>query len=141
VTHLERRAWTRMVAAAVSYTVYVVIILSRSGGHPLTRTSYAATLLWTLAISGVLSTVGETALGTAFRGPRVVDDRDRQIGRLGDYTGLTFVVIGAVAAMLMAMASWDRFWIANVIYLCFALSAVLGGITKVIAYRKPFPQW
>jgi hypothetical protein len=51
-----------MVAAAVSYAVYVVIILSRAGGHPLTRTPYA-------------------------------------------------------------------------------LAAVLGGITRVIAYRKPFPQW
>jgi hypothetical protein len=85
--------------------------------------------------------VAETAIRTASRGSRVVDDRDRQIGRLGDYTGLTFVVIGALAAMLMAMAGWDRFWIANVIYLGFALSLVLGGIIKVIAYRKPFPQW
>jgi len=85
--------------------------------------------------------VAETALGTASRGSRVVDDRDRQIGRFGDYTGLSFVVIGALAGMLMAMGGWDRFWIANVIYLGFVLSAVLSGITKVIAYRKPFPQW
>ena len=75
------------------------------------------------------------------RASRLKDERDRQIGRLGDYTGQSFVVIGAVAAMLMAMAGWDRFWIANVIYLCFFLSAVLGAVTKVIAYRKSFPQW
>jgi hypothetical protein len=130
-----------MVAAAVSYTGYVVIILTRAGGQPLTKTPYAGALLWALAISTILSTVAETAIRTASRGSRVVDDRDRQIGRLGDYTGLTFVVIGALAAMLMAMAGWDRFWIANVIYLGFALSLVLGGIIKVIAYRKPFPQW
>jgi hypothetical protein len=43
--------------------------------------------------------------------------------------------------MLMAMADWDRFWIANVIYLCFALSAILGGVTKVVVYRKNFPRW
>lgn len=51
------------------------------------------------------------------------------------------MVIGAVAAMLMAMAGWDRFWIANVIYLCFFLSAILGSVTKVIGYRKGLPQW
>jgi hypothetical protein len=62
-------------------------------------------------------------------------------GQFGDYTGSAFVVIGAVAAMLMAMAGWDRFWIANVIYLCFFLSAILGSITKIIGYRKTFPQW
>jgi hypothetical protein len=43
--------------------------------------------------------------------------------------------------MLMAMAGWDRFWIANVIYLCFFLSATLGSAAKVIAYRKNVPQW
>jgi hypothetical protein len=52
---------------------------------------------------------------------RLKDARDQQIGQLGDYVGSSFVVIGAVAAMLMAMAGWDRFWIANVIYLCFFL--------------------
>ena len=39
--------------------------------------------------------------------------------------------------MLMAMAAWDRFWIANVIYLGFVLSAILGGITKWAAARFP----
>jgi hypothetical protein len=72
---------------------------------------------------------------------RLKDARDRQIGALGDYVGSSFVVIGGVAAMLMAMAGWDRFWIANVIYLCFFLSAIVGSVTKVIAYKQPFQQW
>ena len=41
----------------------------------------------------------------------------------------------------MAMAEWDYFWIANVIYLCFVLSAILGSIAKIVAYRQGFPQW
>jgi hypothetical protein len=40
--------------------------------------------------------------------------------------------------MLMAIAGWDRFWIANVIYLCFVLSAVLGSLTKVLVHRGRF---
>lgn len=40
--------------------------------------------------------------------------------------GQSFVVIGGVAALLMAMAEWEHFWIANVIYLAFVLSAILG---------------
>jgi hypothetical protein len=86
--------------------------------------------------------VAETALGTVNRGEsRLKDERGRRIGSLGDQVGSSFVVIGAVAAMLMALAGWDRFWIANVIYLCFFLSAILGSVTKVIAYRKGLPQW
>jgi hypothetical protein len=79
--------------------------------------------------------------GASRRTSRAKDVRDREIGRLGDYVGQSFVVLGAVAAMLMAMAGWERFWIANVIYLCFVLSAVLGNVTKVIVYRVSFPQW
>jgi hypothetical protein len=130
-----------MVVVTAAYAVYVVIILSRADGYPLVETPYAAALLWTVVASTLASTVAETALGSASRASRAKDVRDRQIGRLGDYTGQSFVIIGAVAAMLMAIAGWDRFWIANVIYMCFFLSAVAGAITKVIAYRKPFPQW
>jgi hypothetical protein len=33
------------------------------------------------------------------------------------------------------------FWIANVIYLGFVLSAILSSVTKVIVYRKGVPTW
>jgi hypothetical protein len=142
VTHQEKRAWIMLVVSAAAYGVYAGIILGRAGGQPLPRVPYAATLLWTVGASILASIALESALGVVNpRASRLKDDRDRQIGRLGDYTGQSFVIIGAVAAMLMAMAGWDRFWIANVIYLCFFLSAVLGAVTKIIAYRKSFPQW
>jgi hypothetical protein len=59
----------------------------------------------------------------------------------GDRVGQTFVIIGSTAALFMAMAGWNRFWIANVIYLGFAVSTVLGSLTKVLVYRGRFPQW
>jgi hypothetical protein len=142
VTHQEKRAWIMLVVSTVAYSVYAGIILSRAGGQPLPQVPYAATLLWTIGASILASIVLEIALGVVNpRASRLKDDRDRQIGRLGDYTGQFFVIIGAAAAMLMAMARWDSFWIANVIYLCFFLSALLGAATKIIAYRKSFPQW
>ena len=39
----------------------------------------------------------------------------------------------------MAMAEWDWFWIANTMYLGFALSGILEGIAKVVAYRRGLP--
>jgi hypothetical protein len=142
VTHQEKCAWIMLVVSTVAYGVYAGIILSRADGQPLPQVPYAATLLWTIGASILASIVLEISLGVVNpRASRLKDDRDRQIGRLGDYTGQFFVIIGAAAAMLMAMARWDSFWIANVIYLCFFLSAVLGAATKIIAYRKRFPQW
>jgi hypothetical protein len=142
VTHQEKRAWIMLVVSAAAYAVYLAVILSRAGGHPLVRVPYAAVLLWTVGAAIGASIVAETALGVVNRGDsRLKDERDRRISTLGDSVGSSFVVIGAVAAMLMAMAGWDRFWIANVIYLCFSLSAILGSVTKVIVYRKGLPQW
>lgn len=52
------------------------------------------------------------------------------------------LAVGSYAAyLIMAMATLDYFWIANVIYLAFVLSAVLGSVAKVIAYRRGFQPW
>ena len=142
MTHEEKRAWIRLVVAVLSYTVYVAVIASRTDGRPLTSVPYAGALLWTVGAAIVASIVAEVAMAVGNpRASRLTDDRDREIGRLGEHVGQSFVVIGAVAAMGMAMARWDPFWTANVIYLCFVLSAVLSGITKVVVYRRSLPRW
>jgi hypothetical protein len=142
MTHEEKRAWIRLVVAVLGYSAYVALIVSRADGRPLPDVPYASALLWTVGAAILASIVAETGMAVVNPGAsRAKDVRDREIGRLGDHVGQSFVVIGAVAAMLMAVADWDRFWIANTIYLCFVLSAILGGITKVIAYRGSFPQW
>jgi hypothetical protein len=142
VTHQEKRAWIMLVTSMAAYAAYAAIILRRADGQPLPQVAYGTVLLWTVGAAIGASIVAEIGLGIVNpRASRLKDVRDRQIGQLGDYVGSSFVVIGATSAMLMAMAGWDRFWIANVIYLCFFLSAILGSVTKIIAYRKTFPQW
>jgi len=142
MTHEEKRAWIRLVVAVLGYAAYTAVIASRADGRALPGVPYAGALLWTIGAAIAAAIVAEIGMGVVLPGAsRATDERDREIGRLGDHVGQSFVVIGAVAAMLMAMAGWDRFWIANVIYLCFVLSAVLGGITKVVVYRRSLPQW
>jgi hypothetical protein len=142
MTHQEKRAWIMLVVSLITYATYLITFLARTDGRPLASVPYVASLLWTVGGSIVASIVAETAIGIFTpRASRDKDVRDREIAVLGDRVGQSFIVIGAVAAMLMAMAGWDSFWIANVIYLCFALSAVLSSVTKVIVYRKTFPQW
>ena len=138
----EKRAWVRMVAAVAAYVVYVVIILDRAQGRSLASVPYARTLLISIVASMVASMVAEMAwnVGIPLKS-RVRDIRDKEIRRLGDYIGQSFVILGAGCAMLMAMAEWNWFWIANVIYLCFVLSALVSGVAKVILYRRSLPQW
>lgn len=137
----EKRAWIMLVVSVCAYAVYAVIILGRTGGASLTEVPYAATLLWSVSAAIVISIVLNIIVSIASGGPAKKDQRDREIGRLGDYIGQSFVVIGGVAALLMALAELPYFWIANAVYLAFVLSAVLGSIAKIFAYRKGFQTW
>jgi hypothetical protein len=143
VAYEEKRTWVMLVVAIVTYPVYAIIIIGRAGDTPLTEVPYTATLLWTLGISIVVSIVLTILVGaTSPKGDIGRNDpRDREISRFGDHVGSAFVVIGALAALIMAMLEWDHFWIANVVYLMFTLSAILGSVAKIAAYRKGFQPW
>ena len=55
--------------------------------------------------------------------------------------GLVAAASYSVYVAVMAMAELDYFWIANLIYLAFVLSAILGSVAKIVAYRRGFQPW
>ncbi|WP_026466807.1 hypothetical protein [Amycolatopsis alba] len=138
----EKRAWIMAVVTVCAYTVYLIVVLGRSGPGPLVDVPYVATLLWTVAAAIVASIVLHVAASIA--SPRDAgrkDQRDREIGRFGEHIGQSFAVIGGVAALVMAMAELDHFWIANTVYLAFVCASLLGSIAKIAAYRRGFQTW
>lgn len=142
MSYEEKSAWILGVAAVASYGVYLAIILGQSSAMDLARVPYVAPLLWTIAASIAGSIALHAMVGIS--SPRDAgrkDQRDREIYRFGEYIGQSFVVLGGMAALLMAMAEWGHFWIANVIYLAFVLSAMLGSVAKIVAYRRGFQPW
>jgi hypothetical protein len=133
----EKRAWALAVFAVVGYAVYAVLVLTRMDGRPLAETPYVGPLLWATGFGIVAGIVSGIWFGIAARNDGLqVDERDREIGRFGDHIGQSFVVIGGVSAMVLAMVEVAHFWIANVLYLSFVLSAVLGSLAKIAAYRR-----
>lgn len=135
----EKRAWIMLVVTIAAYAVYVITVLGRSGEIPLAEVPYVSTMLWTIGGAILATIVLHIVVSTASSDEK--DQRDREIARFGDYIGMSFVVIGAVAALLMSMAEWNHFWIANAIYLGFVLSAILGSVAKLAAYRWGFQTW
>ncbi|WP_327360396.1 MULTISPECIES: hypothetical protein [unclassified Streptomyces] len=108
----------------------------------MTRAPYAGALLWTVGLSIVASIAAHTAIAASSpKEANVKDQRDREIHRFGEYVGQSFVVIGGVAGLLLAMAEAAPFWIANAIYLAFVLSSLLSSVVKVISYRFGFHPW
>jgi hypothetical protein len=64
------------------------------------------------------------------------DQRDRDIAHMGDRVGQAFMVIGGLGAIVLCAVEADGFWIANTLFFGFALSALVGGVARVIAYRR-----
>ncbi|WP_327280509.1 MULTISPECIES: hypothetical protein [unclassified Streptomyces] len=138
----EKRAWSMLVVAVGSYATYLWVVLERPVGVALTRAPYTGALLWTVGLSIAASIAAHITIA-AFtpKEANVKDQRDREIHRFGEYVGQSFVVIGGVAGLLLAMVEADPFWIANAIYLAFVLSSVLSSVVKVISYRFGFHPW
>ena len=138
----EKRAWIMALVAVAGYAAYVLVVLGRADGDPLADVSYAGPLLAAIA-GAILVSIALNILVSIVspEGANGKDQRDREIHRIGEHIGQSFVIVGGVAALGMALADWDQFWIANVIYLCFVLSAVVGSVAKIVAYRRGFQSW
>jgi hypothetical protein len=133
----EKSAWIMLLLAIAACTTYVIWVLNTRAAE-LTDSAYVVPMLATIGGSIVAS-----ILLHIFFAPQMgkKDQREREIHRFGEYTGYAFITIGALSAMVLAMFEFDYFWIANVIYLCFILSAIVGGIAKIVAYRSGLPRW
>lgn len=137
MSYEEKGTWVYLVTSTVAYAVYLAIILGRLRNVPVAEVQYVPVLLWTTGASIVASIVGRVVVETASPSDsRRGDVRDRDVSRLGEYASRWFLVAGAAAALVMAMAKADYFWIANVIYLGFVLWAVAGSALKLVAYRR-----
>jgi hypothetical protein len=138
----EKSAWIMILIAVVAYAVYVAVLLGRIDGGSISTVDYVRPMLWTIGGSIVAAIVLNIIAGMLSpKDAGKKDQRDREIDRFGEHVGQSFLVIGALAGLVLAMAELDYFWIANALYLGFVLSAVLGSIAKIFAYRGAFQSW
>ncbi len=143
----ERGQWVYVVAIVVTYAAYLVIILGQLGQTAPADIDYVPTMLWSIGIGIALAIVGrivvEIAGGIAaemagHEERHEADVRDRDIGRFGEYFAGTVLGVGMVLPFVLTLAEFDYFWIANAIYLAFVVSAVVGAVVKLVAYRRGF---
>lgn len=137
MSYEEKGEWVYLVANVLTYGAYLTIILGRAGSTPLAEVDYVPTMLWTIGIAIALTIVGRILLEIAKPSDSYkADVRDREIGRFGEYVGGTFLAIGMLVPFVFALAEFDHFWIANAMYLAFALAALTGTTIKLVAYRR-----
>ena len=137
MSYEEKGQWVYVVAIVLTYCAYVAVILGQAGQVPLAELNYVPTMLWAIGIGIGLAIVGRIVIEIARPSDSYdTDERDHTIGRFGEYVAGTVLGIGMVVPFALTLAEFDYFWIGNAIYLAFALSAVVGSVVKVVAYRR-----
>jgi hypothetical protein len=143
MSYEEKGTWIYLIVSVTGYAVYLFLVLPEFlRGVPVGEIDYVPAMLWTIGGAIVAAIVVRILVEIVFpSGSTRGDVRDKEIGRLGERVGNAFVVVGAVGALLLAMSEAGYFWIANVVYLCFVLSAILSSVTRVVVYRRGVPTW
>lgn len=125
-----------LVVTLAVYAGYLVLLLGQPRPLGLAATEYVRPLLYSIGIAIAASIALDILIGIfTGRGDARSDQRDREIYRSGEAIGQSFVVIGGVAALVLALLRAEHFWIANAVYLAFVLSAVLASVAKIAFYR------
>lgn len=137
----ERNAWVGLVVSVITLTVYVILVLQQAGGGPLTSVDWLPLMLWTIGVSIVVTIAISLLWGmlAGIKDPDGVgrsDVRDRDISRMGSRVEQAFLVIAGLGVIALCGVGADVFWIANTMFAGFAVAAVVGGIARVIAYRR-----
>jgi hypothetical protein len=139
MSYEERGQWVYLAATTIGYGVYLVLLFGSANGAPLPEVDYVPILLWTIAGAVVGSVIGRIVVEIVHaRDAQQADERDRDIGRLGEYVGGTILGIGMVGPFILALIEADQFWIANAMYLVFVVASVVGTTIKLIVYRRGF---
>lgn len=147
MTYEERGQWVYLVVTVVTVAAYVVLVTSRADGVPLPDVEYQPIMLWAIGLGIAGSIIGRILVEIFGRvGDEISkqaegltsDVRDRDIDRLGEYFGGIVLGVGMVVPFILALTEVDHFWIANSMYLVFALAATVGAVIKLVAYRRGF---
>jgi hypothetical protein len=137
----ERNTWVGLIVSAIGMTIYVIVVLQQAGDGPVTEVVWWPIMLWTIGLSIVASIALSILWGilAGMRDPDGVgasDQRDRDISHMGGRVGQAFLVIAGLGVLVLCAFEADWFWIANTMFFGFALSAFVGGVASVIAYRR-----
>ncbi|MEV6930517.1 hypothetical protein AB0M46_39370 [Dactylosporangium sp. NPDC051485] len=134
MSYLEKRAWIYGIVAIVVPVAYAVVLLARRPAAGLADTHYAGPMLVAVGAAILLN----IAAGSLVGGPVRRDERDKAIGRLGEYAGFYVMSIAAVVPLVLAMREAPYFWVANALYLALSLAALVSSAVKIVAYRRGF---
>ncbi|MCK3769460.1 hypothetical protein MZK47_07250 [Microbacterium aerolatum] len=141
MVYAERNVWATLIVTVLMVPIYIVVTLQQAGGGPLTSVDWLPNMLWAIGLSIVAAIVLSILWGIAAglrdpKGSTTSDIRDRDIERMGGRVEHSFLAIAGLGVIALCAVGADVFWIANAMFLGFAVSAFIGGVARVVAYRR-----
>ena len=142
MSYEEKNTWVFAFISVFGYSTYLVLLFIAAGGEPLPEAPYVWPMVGTILGAIAAGILGGIVTGiTSGKDGSKSDQRDKQIGRFGEQVGNSFIVIGAIGALILCFIAAPHFWIANLLYLCFVLAGILSSLAKLAAYRRGLHQW
>ena len=129
----ERAAWAGLIASFVTVGVYVGLVRGAEG--------WIWPMVWAIGV-GVAVSILITIVWGIFAGIRDREDatasdlRDRDIARMGGRVEQAFLVIAGLAVIVLCAMGAELFWVANTMFAGFVVASIVGGVARVIAYRR-----
>jgi hypothetical protein len=133
----EKGTWVQALIVVLVPGVYFAMVFSQVRTTPVTEIAYQGPMLASIAVAIALLIVAYIAIAIASaKDAGKSDERDKEINRYGEYVGGFVVYGGALVALGMAVAEFDYFWIANLIYSILVLAGFITSAVKLVAYRQ-----
>lgn len=128
-----------LVVLSVVYGWYFAQVLLEANSTPVSEIAYQGLLLTMVLILVILFIVGVSIVAALrHREADDEDERDRLIEMRGDQVGSYVLAVAALAAMGLAMAEGEFFWIAHILLAGLVASEMVKASVMLVAYRRGF---
>ena len=139
---LEKSNWVALVVSVPTLLIYAILVVPQVLSKPIAEISWVQPMIFTIVGFVVANILGNIVAAASNPGEAdKKDQRDTEIDHFGERVGNWLIIAGSCAALVLAMAMADQFWIANAIFLGGLAGALVSSITKIAAYHGPFQTW
>ena len=138
----EKSTWIYAVITVLVPGTYFATVIGQLPTTAVTEIAYQQSMLAAIGAAIALSIVAHILVAVA--SPKEADKRDERdtgINRYGEYIGSFVLYAGMLGALVLALAGFAHFWIANAIFSTFVLAALTTAAVKIVAYRRGFQAW
>lgn len=135
----EKGTWAYTIVVLFVSAIYFTRVLGQVSDVPISEINYQSSLIWAIVLTIVATIIGYIVIAISAPGEAdKKDQRDTEINRFGQSFGYSVVGVLSLIPLALAMAEFEQFWIANVIFAIGVIGGTIVSIVKIYAYRRGF---